>query len=56
MIQLRSSRAANRSITADPFIQIFIEDLLKSLRTQYIVDIIKPYTRLELDYLAKVSN
>ena len=47
---------ANRAtITGDPFIQFFIDDLLRSLRTQYIIDIIKPYTRIELDYLAKVS-
>ena len=52
----RELRAANRSITADPFIQQFIDDLLKSLRTQYIVDIIKPYTRMELDSLATVGS
>ena len=47
---------ANRAtITNDPFIRYFIDDLLKSLRTQYIIDIIKPYTRMELDYLAKVT-
>jgi COP9 signalosome complex subunit 2 len=49
-------RSANRAtITNDPFIQYFIDDLLRSLRTQYIIDIIKPYTRMELDFLAKVS-
>lgn len=48
---------ANRAtITNDPFIRYFIDDLLKSLRTQYIIDIIKPYTRMELEYLAKVLN
>lgn len=48
---------ANRStIGADPFIQTFITDLLRSLRTQYIMDIIKPYTRMELSYLAKMLN
>lgn len=49
--------AANRStIGADPFIQTFITDLLRSLRTQYIMDIIKPYTRMELSYLARMLN
>ncbi|KAK1925355.1 endopeptidase [Papiliotrema laurentii] len=48
---------ANRdTITGDPFIQYFIDDLLRSLRTQYIIDIIKPYTRLELDYIGKTLN
>ena len=49
---LKENRA---TITNDPFISIFVDELLRSLRTQYIVDITKPYTRIELDYLAKVS-
>lgn len=54
---ISANKVANRStITADPFIQYFITDLLRSLRTQYIIDIIKPYTRLSLDYLAKTLN
>ncbi|KAK6908306.1 hypothetical protein I203_102307 [Kwoniella mangroviensis CBS 8507] len=45
---------ANRAtITGDPFINYFVDDLLRSLRTQYIIDIIKPYTRMELSSLAK---
>ncbi|WRT67670.1 uncharacterized protein IL334_004642 [Kwoniella shivajii] len=48
---------ANRAtITGDPFINFFVDDLLKSLRTQYIIDIIKPYTRMELESLAKTLN
>lgn len=48
---------ANRAtITGDPFIAFFITDLLRSLRTQYIIDIIKSYTRLSLDFLAKTLN
>ncbi|TYJ57402.1 hypothetical protein B9479_001942 [Cryptococcus floricola] len=41
------------TITSDPFIASFIADLLSTLRTVYIIDISKPYTRLELDYLAE---
>ncbi|ORX40213.1 COP9 signalosome complex subunit 2 [Kockovaella imperatae] len=52
----RILKANRATITGDPFIQFFINDLLRSLRTQYIIDIIKPYTRLELDYLAKTLN
>lgn len=38
----------------DPFIRFYIGDLLRSLRTQYLIDLIKPYTRLELAFLAQV--
>lgn len=43
------------TITADSFIRYFIDDLLRSLRKQYIVDIVKPYTRMKIDFLAEVS-
>lgn len=38
----------------DAFIRTYIGDLLRSLRTYYLIDLIKPYTRLELSFLAKV--
>jgi hypothetical protein len=40
----------------DPFIRSYIGELLRSLRTQYLIDLIKPYSRLELSFLAKVSS
>jgi COP9 signalosome complex subunit 2 len=40
----------------DSFIRSHIGDLLRSLRTQYLIDLIKPYTRLELSFLAKVCG
>jgi len=40
----------------DPFIRLYIGELLRSLRTQYLIDLIKPYTRLELSFLAKVTD
>ncbi|KAI9511723.1 PCI domain-containing protein [Russula earlei] len=47
----------NRStIMDDGFIRSHIGDLLRSLRTQYLIDLIKPYTRLELSFLAKQLN
>jgi COP9 signalosome complex subunit 2 len=47
----------NRStIMDDSFIRSHIGDLLRSLRTQYLIDLIKPYTRLELSFLAKVCD
>jgi COP9 signalosome complex subunit 2 len=47
----------NRStIMDDNFIRAYIGELLRSLRTQYLIDLIKPYTRLELSFLAKQLN
>ncbi|KAI5998020.1 hypothetical protein EDD15DRAFT_2243085 [Pisolithus albus] len=47
----------NRStIMDDAFIYSYIGELLKSLRTQYLIDLIKPYTRLDLSFLAKQLN
>lgn len=40
----------------DNFIRSYIGDLLRSLRTYYLIDLIKPYTRLELSFLAKVRE
>jgi len=47
----------NRStIMDDAFIRLYIGELLRSLRTSYLIDLIKPYTRLELSFLAKQLN
>ncbi|THV06570.1 PCI-domain-containing protein [Dendrothele bispora CBS 962.96] len=47
----------NRStIMDDSFIRSYIGELLRSLRTQYLIDLIKPYTRMELSFLAKQLN
>ncbi|KAJ3558997.1 hypothetical protein NM688_g605 [Phlebia brevispora] len=45
-----------RTIMDDSFIRSYIGELLRSLRTQYLIDLIKPYTRLELSFLAKQLN
>lgn len=42
------------TILDDPFIKGYIDDVLRSLRTQYLIDLIKPYTRMELKWLGKV--
>ncbi|KAJ7116781.1 PCI domain-containing protein [Mycena crocata] len=44
------------TIMDDSFIRAYIGELLRSLRTQYLIDLIKPYTRLELSFLAKQLN
>ena len=53
-LMLLSDNAA--TIMGDPFIKQYIGELLRSLRTQYLIDLIKPYTRLELVFLAKVCG
>ncbi|GAA5874909.1 hypothetical protein JCM3774_006568 [Rhodotorula dairenensis] len=47
---LRNNR---ETIMDDPFIRGYIDDVLRSLRTQWILEIIIPYTRLEIAYLAR---
>ena len=49
-----SSQDNRATIMEDGFIKSYIGELLRSLRTQYLIDLIKPYTRLELSFLAKV--
>lgn len=52
-----TSPSENRStIMDDAFIKSYIGELLRSLRTQYLIDLIKPYTRLELSFLSKVNS
>lgn len=48
-------RENKSTIMNDPFIREHIDEVLRSLRTQWIIDIIKPYTRIEVSYLARVS-
>jgi len=50
---IRDNRA---TIMDDAFIRSYIGELLRSLRTQYLIDLIKPYTRLELSFLARQLN
>ena len=47
--------AKNRKvIMEDPFISHFIDDVMRALRITYLVDLIKPYQRMELSFIAKV--
>ncbi|PWN49600.1 putative COP9 signalosome complex subunit 2 [Violaceomyces palustris] len=52
----RILRENRETIMDDPFIRAHIDDVLRGLRTQYLIDIIKPYTRIEISYLAKQLN
>ena len=40
----------------DPFIRAYIEDLLKNIRTQVLLKVITPYTRISIAFIAKELN
>mmetsp|Transcript_3196 Transcript_3196/g.4603 ORF Transcript_3196/g.4603 Transcript_3196/m.4603 type:complete len:455 (+) Transcript_3196:24-1388(+) len=43
-------------ITADPFINRYISSLLRNIRSQVLIKIVRPYRRVKLDFLAKEVN
>ena len=43
-------------IMEDHFIREHIEDLLKNIRTQVLVKLIRPYTRIRITFIAKVCG
>lgn len=43
-----------RTIMDDPFIRNYIEDLLKNIRTQVLLKLIKPYTRIRIPFISQV--
>ena len=51
-IDVQSNR---RTIMDDPFIRNYIEDLLKNIRTQVLLKLIKPYTRIRIPFISKVA-
>ncbi|CAD6970429.1 unnamed protein product, partial [Tilletia controversa] len=46
----------HETIMADPFIRAYIDDVLGGLRTQYLIDLIQPYKRIELSFIANHLN
>jgi COP9 signalosome complex subunit 2 len=40
----------------DPFISNYIEDLLKNIRTQVVLKLIEPYTRIRIPYVSEQLN
>lgn len=45
-----------RAIMDDPFIKEHIEELLKNIRTQVVIKLIKPYTRINVSFLSGELN
>lgn len=45
-----------KSIMDDAFIREYIDDVLRTFRTQVLVNLIRPYTRIELAFVARELN
>lgn len=50
---LRSNR---QTIMEDPFIRNYVEDLLKKIRTQVLLKLIQPYTRVRIPFISQRLN
>ncbi|KAH9305249.1 hypothetical protein KI387_009653, partial [Taxus chinensis] len=50
---LKSNR---KTIMDDPFIRNYIKDLLKNIRTQVLLKLIKPYTCIRIPFISKELN
>lgn len=50
---LRNNR---NNIMADPFIREHIEDLLRNIRTQVLIKLIRPYTRIAINFISFELN
>jgi len=49
-------KGSSRSVMSDPFIRAYIEDLLKNIRTQVLLKVITPYTRISIAFIATELN
>lgn len=55
ILKTGSFQSNRRTIMDDPFIRNYIEDLLKNIRTQVLLKLIKPYTRIRIPFISKVG-
>ncbi len=55
-IELRHSGLCRQTIYDDAFIRQYIEDLLKNIRTQVVLNLIQPYTRIRIPFVSKELN
>mmetsp|Transcript_80248 Transcript_80248/g.240369 ORF Transcript_80248/g.240369 Transcript_80248/m.240369 type:complete len:145 (-) Transcript_80248:454-888(-) len=46
----------SRTVMGDAFIRNYIEDLLKNIRTQVLLKVITPYTRIRIPFIAQELN
>ncbi|KAJ3179013.1 COP9 signalosome complex subunit 2 [Gaertneriomyces sp. JEL0708] len=52
----RILRVHKDAILGDEFIRGYMDDVLRNIRTQVLMDLIRPYTRIELSFVAKQLN
>jgi len=52
----RAAAGNRKTIMDDAFVRNYIEDLLRNIRTQVLLIIIKPYTQVSIPFLAKVRK
>jgi len=45
-----------RTIMDDSFIRMYIEDLLRNIRTQVLLKLLQPYTRIRIPFISKELN
>jgi len=45
-----------KTILDDPFMRDYIEDLLKNIRTHVLTQILRPYTKIRIGFLAQELN
>jgi hypothetical protein len=43
-------------IMGDPFIEQFIKNILREIRTKVLLELIRPYTRVAVPFIAKVGG
>jgi len=49
-------KQSSRTVMGDAFIRAYIEDLLKNIRTQVLLKVVKPYTRISIGFIAQEIN
>ena len=49
-------RTHREAIMGDPFVEAYVGDLLKNVRTQALLKLIKPYTRIRIPHISKELN
>jgi len=49
-------RQNSHTVMGDAFIRAYIEDLLKNIRTQVLLKVITPYTRIGIPFIANEIN
>ncbi|CAO3644482.1 unnamed protein product [Mucor hiemalis] len=49
-------RVNQKSIMGDAFIRTYIDDVLRNIRTQVLIKLIRPYTSIEIAFISKQLN